>query len=126
MAALSIEFVAKPQEAAKVHSVIPSAVAKALGEVTGFAGCFVFIANHEARLVTVVTLWTGADRVNLCGQNAKWVRALLKPYLDRCLRVQTLSAFIPAIPEARHGLHGATSTADEEVFSVQDEALQLA
>jgi hypothetical protein len=67
----------------------------ALGEVAGFAGSFVMIANHEARLVTVVTLWSGEDRMQRCNENVRWVRALLAPYLDRCLRVQTLAAFVP-------------------------------
>jgi len=72
----------------------------ALGDVAGFAGSFVMIANHEARLVTVVTLWSGEDRMQRCQENVRWVRALLAPYLDRCLRVQTLAAYVPASPQA--------------------------
>jgi hypothetical protein len=94
--ALSIEFVAKPNEAHKVHAALPAAINGALGDVDGFAGCFVMIANHEARLVTVVTLWSGEDRMQRCNENLRWVRALLAPYLDRCLRVQTLAAYVPA------------------------------
>jgi len=97
--ALSIEFVAKPDEAHKVHAALPVAINSALGEVAGFAGSFVMIANHEARLVTVVTLWSGEDRMQRCSENVRWVRALLTPYLDRCLRVQTLAAFVPASSE---------------------------
>jgi hypothetical protein len=94
--ALSIEFVARPHEADKVHAALPVAINGALGEVAGFAGCFVMIANHEARLVTVVTLWSGEDRMQRSSENLRWVRALLAPYLDRCLRVQTLAAYVPA------------------------------
>jgi len=94
--ALSIEFVAKPSEAHRVHAALPAAINGALGEVAGFVGCFVMIANHEARLVTVVTLWSGEDRMQRCSENLRWVRALLAPYLDRCLRVQTLAAYVPA------------------------------
>jgi hypothetical protein len=94
--ALNIEFVAKPNEAHKVHAALPAAINGALGDVDGFAGSFVMIANHEARLVTVVTLWSGEDRVHRCNENVRWVRALLAPYLDRCLRVQTLAAYMPA------------------------------
>jgi hypothetical protein len=97
--ALSIEFVAKPNEAHKVHAALPEAIDGALGEVAGFAGSFVMIANHEARLVTVVTLWRGEDRLQRCGENVRWVRALLAPYLDRCLRVQTLAAYVPTAPQ---------------------------
>jgi hypothetical protein len=98
--ALSIEFVAKPNEAHKIHAALPAAIDGALGEVAGFAGSFVMIANHEARLVTVVTLWSGEDRMQRCNENVRWVRALLAPYLDRCLRVQTLAAYVPAAAQA--------------------------
>jgi|SRR5277367_5430067 len=93
--ALNVEFVAKPDEAHKIHSALPAAIDGALGEVAGFAGSFVMIANYEARLVTVVTLWSGEDRMERCNENLRWVRALLAPYMDRCLRVQTLAAYVP-------------------------------
>jgi hypothetical protein len=90
--------VAKPQEAHRVEAAIPAAIADALKDVTGFAGCMVMISDQEARLVTVVTMWAGDDRVNRCSQNARWVHALLKPYLDLCLRVQTMVAHLPLLP----------------------------
>jgi hypothetical protein len=46
----------------------------------------------------VVTLWAGSDRAKCCSQNVRWVKALLKPYLDRCLRVQTMVAHLPVLP----------------------------
>ncbi len=99
--ALSVEFVAKPQEAHRVQAAIPAAIAGALKDVTGFAGCLVMISDQEARLVTVVTLWCGDDRVQRCGENVRWVHALLAPYLDRCLRVQTMVAHVPLLPAIR-------------------------
>ncbi len=96
--ALSVEFVAKPQEARRVEAAIPAAIAGALKDVAGFAGCLVMISDQEARLVTVVTLWAGDDRAKRCSQNVRWVRALLAPYLDRCLRVQTMVAHLPMLP----------------------------
>jgi hypothetical protein len=96
--ALSVEFVAKPQEAHRVQAAIPAAIAGALKDVTGFAGCLVMISDHEARLVTVITLWAGSDRAKCCNQNVRWVHAILKPYLDRCLRVQTMVAHLPVMP----------------------------
>jgi len=97
----SVEFVAKPEEAQRVGTAIPAAITGALKDVTGFAGCLVMISDQEARLVTVVTLWTGADRVQRCSQNVRWVKALLAPYLDRCLRMQTMVARLPVIPMIR-------------------------
>ena len=35
-----------------------------------------------------------------CNENVRWVRALLAPYLDRCLRVQTLAAFVPGATQS--------------------------
>jgi hypothetical protein len=93
VAALNIEFVTKPGEAHKVRAALPAALSSAFGEVAGFAGSFVMIANQEARLVTVVTLWSGDDGTRRCNENLRWVRALLAPYIDRCLRVQTLTAY---------------------------------
>jgi hypothetical protein len=93
--ALSIEFVAKPHEAHRAQLAIPGALTAALKEVTGFAGCLVMVSDQEARLLTVVTLWTGKERQKLCSVNLRWARALLTPYLDRCLRVQTLNAHWP-------------------------------
>jgi len=78
MTALSIEFVAKPHEAHRAQLAIPSALAGALKEVTGFAGCLVMVFRAEARLLTVVTLWSAVER-RICSENLRWVRALLRP-----------------------------------------------
>jgi hypothetical protein len=101
MTALSVEFVAKPQEAHRVEATIPAAIAGALKEVDGFAGCLVMISRHEARLVTIVTFWAGNDRAKCCSQNVRWVHALLAPYLDRRLRVQTMAVHLPVLPMSR-------------------------
>ena len=93
--ALSIEFVAKPHEAHRAQLAIPSALAAAFKEVTGFAGCLVMASDQEARLLTVVTLWSGHERQKLCNENLRWLRAVLATYLDRCLRVQILNAHLP-------------------------------
>jgi hypothetical protein len=75
------------------------------------------ISDHEARLITVVTLWAGADREKRCGENIRWVRALLAPYLDRCLRVQTMFAHLPVLP-----LMQAETNAADECF-IKDNAV---
>ena len=113
--ALSVEFVAKPQEAHRVQAAIPAAIASALKDVNGFAGCLVMISDQEARLVTVVTLWAGNDRAKCCNQNVRWVHALLKPYLDRCLRVQTMVAHLPVLPMLNFlpAIRPETNAADE-------------
>ena len=124
--ALSIEFVAKPNEAQKVHAALPAAINGAFGEVAGFAGSFVMIANHEARLVTVVTLWSGEDRMQRCNENLRWIRALLAPYLDRCLRVQTLAAYVPAAQPILQPFEQSCSEAPFEARLNEEAALCVA
>jgi hypothetical protein len=123
--ALNIEFVAKPNEAHKIHAALPAAIDGALGSVAGFAGSFVMIANYEARLVTVVTLWIGEDRAQRCAENVRWVRALVAPYLDRCLRVQTLAAYVPSAAQTSPRFESSCS---EEPFetAVRDEQAMCA
>jgi hypothetical protein len=103
MTALRMEFVAKPQEAHRVGAAIPAAISSALNNVDGFAGCLVMISDQEARLVTVVTLWAGDGRAKRCRQNVPGLQALLAPYVDRCLRVQTMLAHLPVSPLVRLG-----------------------
>jgi len=73
------------------------------------------ISDQEARLVTVVTLWTGEDRANRCRENLRWVHALLAPYVDRCLRVQTMLACLPFSLEAE-----PETNSPETCFMVQE------
>jgi len=95
MTALSVEFVAKPEAAREAELAIPAAIDGSLREVGGYGGCLVMVSNQEARLISVVTFWTGANRAQRCNENARWVFALLKPYMDRCLRSQTVFARMP-------------------------------
>jgi hypothetical protein len=88
--ALSVEFVAKPGAAQTVRELVPGDIEAAFGDVEGYVGCMILTSNQEARLVTVITMWSGAERARRCSENTKWVRGLLKPYVDRWLRTQTL------------------------------------
>lgn len=123
LAVLSIEFVAKPNEAQNVQSSLATAIQGALGQVAGFTGSFVFIANHEARLVTVITLWSGEDRMQRCNENVRWVRALLAPYQDRCLRVQTLSAYGSGAAQMAQDFEPAADEVPQEATLNQEEAV---
>jgi len=96
LTALCVEFVAKPEEAKRAELSIPSALEGALRELDGYAGCLVMISNLEARLITAITFWNGPQGAQLCRKNSRWVNALLKPYMDRCLRSQTVFARLPS------------------------------
>jgi hypothetical protein len=90
----SVEFVAVPGKAEKLQMAIPEAMRNAFGNSSGFSGCMVLVSEQEARLVTVITLWTGKDRAKQCSENSKRVHKLLTPYVDRWLRTRRLAAFL--------------------------------
>jgi len=94
--ALSVEFVAKPNQAQRAQTAVPAAVSSTLRNVTGFAGCLVMSSDQEARLMKVITFWKGAERGRRCMQNTRWICKLLEPYLDGGLRCRTYITHFPA------------------------------
>jgi hypothetical protein len=121
MTALSVEFVAKPQIALKAQSAIPQAIAAALQDVTGFQGCLVMASDQEMRLLTVITLWTGNDRFKRSGDHARWVHKLLTPYLDRRLRVQTLTTCLRLPLRIHQEREDGQKYSDLEVLTLDEE-----
>ena len=97
LAALSIEFVAKPEEVHRLRSAIPVAVRGGLEHDGSFAGCLLMISDREARLVSVITFWTGEDRMTNSSKRTRRLSRLLTPYIDHCLRVQTRDAYLSAL-----------------------------
>lgn len=91
MLALSMEFVAIPATAQNLRELIAADMELIFQDVTSFAGCLVLASDQEARLVTVISLWSGGDRRKCCSENARWMKALLNRYVDRWLRPQTLT-----------------------------------
>lgn len=100
LTALSVEFVAKPEQAESAPTSLPGAVTGALQEVSGFAGCLVMVSDQEARLITVVIFWVGMEAQKSCKENIKWVQTLLASYVDCCLRVKTMFVHLPVVPLA--------------------------
>ena len=97
LAALSIEFVAKPEEVHRLGSTIRATVRGGMEQALGFAGCLVMISDREARLVSVITFWTGEDGMSDRSKRTRWLYKLLTPYIDHCLRVRTLDAYLTAL-----------------------------
>ena len=127
MAASSIEFVAKPGEGQRVRTAIPAAIQDAFADVPGFAGCLVMITDREARLVSVLTFWTGPERVTQSSKRERWLHRILRPYIDHCLRVRTLDAYVPMMRFAwdavaeQSSFHGPSSSgepAEQTLFGV--------
>jgi hypothetical protein len=126
MIALSMEFVAKPQEARRLQTIIPSSLTAVLRGVSGFAGCLLMVSDQEARLATVVTLWTGENARERSTENARWVQTLLAPFIDRQLRVQSLIAFVPVPPSNRSETYPAGECSILQTLPVQGEEVCVA
>ena len=124
--ALSIEFVARPQVGRDVRSAIPAAINGSFQDVTGFAGCLTMISDQESRLVTVVTFWTGQDRAASCSKTARWVQKLVSPYLDRCLRLRTFDAYLPAASAISDGFCETRADLTGDLQPQQEDSLCVA
>ena len=96
LAAFSFAFVAKPEQAVNATLFLPAAIQSRLGDTKGFAGSLVTVSDQEARLITVMVFWQGSQARKNSEPSIRRVRALLAPYLHRCLRAQNLLAHLPA------------------------------
>lgn len=90
----SVEFVAWPEKAGELRTVLPEVLRMALGSIEDFSAYMVLVSEQEARLVTVVTLWAGTNRAKQCEQNSKRLKRLLTPFVERWLRTRSLAAFM--------------------------------
>ena len=101
LTALSMDFVAKPAEAQRAQTAIPAAVASTMNGVAGYAGCLIMVSDQEARLITLITFWIGEHRARSCRDNERWLRKLLAPYLEGCLRTRMFAAHRAEMIEIR-------------------------
>ena len=115
LTAFSLEFVAKPDEAASALLNLPAAIHSGLEDLPGFAGSLVMVSDQEARLITVIIFWDGTEARRNCERIVRRVRALLAPYMDRCLRVQNMLAQVPAASE----LYSQPSSIDTRLIAVE-------
>jgi len=79
------------------------------------------VSDSEARLITVIIFWRGSEARRSCALSVRRVRALLAPYLDRCLRAQNLLAHLPA-PQALSIRFGSIDTSFIASDSMAQEA----
>jgi hypothetical protein len=96
--AVSIEFIAKPNQGNRVRSLLPAAINSTFDGVTGFSGCAILASAQEERLVTVLTFWQGDLAAKAIDDNARWVCRLLEQYMDQKLRVQTMRSHVAMVP----------------------------
>jgi hypothetical protein len=121
LTAFSFEFVAKPEKAVCAPLSLPAAIQSGLEDLLGFAGSLVMVSDQEARLVTVIIFWEGSEARESCALSLRRVRALLAPYLDRCLRTQNMLAHLPA-PSALRDEPGSIDTRFIASESIAQEA----
>ena len=95
LTASSFEFVAKPEQARNALQLLPGEIHSGLEDMPGFSGSLVMVSDQEARLITAIIFWNGAEARRSCERSVRRVRTLLAPYLDRCLRTQNLFAHFP-------------------------------
>lgn len=89
-----VEFVALPGETEKLQKEIPVAMREVNRNSKGFSGSMVLFSEQEARLVTVITLWRGAEPEKECDENSTQLKKLLEPYVDRWLRTRRFVTFV--------------------------------
>ena len=98
-AVLSLEFVAKPENARSAPLSLPEDIQAAFGELPGFCGSMMMVSEQEPRLITAVLFWSAGDWQRRSSQCVRRARAVLAPYVDRSLRVQAMVAHMP-VPNA--------------------------
>ena len=92
--ARGLEFVALPGTADQLQTAIPLAVREAGEKLEGFCGCMVLFSEQEARLVTVITLWTGENASTRCNEDSNRLAKRIEPYVDRWLRTRSFNTFL--------------------------------
>lgn len=117
--ALRADFVAKPETIGIVREGIEERILTSWGKEQGFLNGMVLVSDQEARLTTLITFWKAGTIERSREQKLRWLQKMLKPYLDRCLHVQTNSTYFlaaaaePAIEGIEHaqGLQAGVSEA---------------
>jgi hypothetical protein len=93
----SVEFVALPGRTEKLCTEIPLAMQKAYGNSESFAGCIVLVSEQEARLMTVLTLWNGADPANASDDSLESLKRLLEPHVDSWMRTRRFISLLSVL-----------------------------
>ena len=92
--ARGLEFVALPGTSEELQTAIPLAVREAGERLEGFCGCMMLFSEQEARLVTVITLWTGENDATRSNEDCNWLAKRIEPYVDRWLRTRNFHTFL--------------------------------
>jgi hypothetical protein len=92
--ARGLEFVALPGTSEELQTAIPLALREVGEKLEGFCGCMVLFSEQEARLVTVITLWTGENHATRCNEDSNRLAKRIEPYVDRWLRTRSFHTFL--------------------------------
>ena len=119
--ALRADFVARPEAIEVVRGEIEERVLKTWGDEPSFLSGVVMVSEQEARLTTLITFWRSGELERTREQRVRWLQKIIGPYLDRCVRVQTQSAYFLAGaeggPEEAETLHAFSTVEAMPAFS---------
>jgi hypothetical protein len=87
--ALRADFVMKPEAAGQIQTGIEVTIRGMKDHEDGFLHGVVLVSDQEARLGTLITFWHAREFEETKHRKIRWMQRILKPYLDRCLRMQT-------------------------------------
>jgi len=96
-----VEFIAKPEKADELRSLLCQAVTPLLRDQTGFIRSIVLTKHEEPRRIVVITFWSTEERtISDPWEESPIVREILSPLIDAWTRTRTYQADLPETAEA--------------------------
>ena len=87
--ALHLDFVAKPEGARELNSLVGAVLEEAGLAKEGLETALLLVSDREARLVTLLTFWDVGRFANARERRIAWMQKLLAPFADGPVRAQT-------------------------------------
>jgi hypothetical protein len=89
VAALHLDFVARPGGTRELTSLVQALLKRAGLEHEGLQTALLLVSDREARLVTLLTFWDAGRFQNSRERRIAWMQKLLAPFADGPVRAQT-------------------------------------
>ena len=114
VAALHLDFVAKPEGARRLKSLVGTLLKQAGLEDEGLETALLLVSDREARLVTLLTFWDARRFSSARERRIAWMQKLLAPFADGPVRAQTSTPkFVLAEASAELDVDGLSRAARE-------------
>jgi hypothetical protein len=89
IAVLRVDFVAKPENAAEVQTIVGDLIVRAEFHREGLQSSMVLVSDRESRLVTLLTLWDAGRFESAKSRLTKRTQRLITGIADGPIRVRT-------------------------------------